>query len=234
MDVSAVNMSAVLDTIADLSEPAAAAVEIARINDQLAGERRIPPEIAAAVREITAGVDQTQLHRWETIDPRHAVIVLHSALTAQRAIEEPESPAARDQLRVALEGLRQSLAAIAEREPVGDERTPKQIVQWLAARTEVPQARLAELLGVSARQFQRWVSPSESAQPEGEDARKVRVVARIVNQLRFALTPGGTVDWFGWPRSDLDSRRPLDLLDDPAQEPTLLTIASAMRGTLAY
>jgi len=229
-----VTVTAVLDNIADLSEPAAAAVEIERLNDQLAGERVISPEIAAGVREIAAGVDQTQLHRWETIDPRHAVIVLHSALTAQRAVAEPESPAARDQLRLALESLRQSFAAIAEREPVSDERTPKQIVQWLANRTEVPQTRLAELLGVSARQFQRWVSSNEGAQPEGDDARKVRLVARIVNQLRFALTPAGTVDWFGWPRTDLDSRRPLDLLDDPMQEPTLLTIASAMRGTLAY
>ena len=227
-------MSAVLDRIADLSEPAAAALEIERLNNRLAGEPIIPPEIAAAVREITAGVDRTQLHRWETIDPRHAVIVLHSALTAQRVIEQPDSRAARDQLRVALESLRQSLAAIAEREPVGDERTSKQIVQWLATQTEVPQARLAELFGVSPRQLQRWVSAHESSRPEGEDARKVRLVARIVNQLRFVLTPAASVDWFAWPRSDLDSRRPLDLLDDPMQEPTLVTIASAMRGTLAY
>jgi hypothetical protein len=161
------------------------------------------------------------------------VIVLHSAVSAQRTLEDRESIAARDQLRVALESIRQSLAAIAEREPVSDERSPKQIVQWLAQRTEVPQARLADLLGVSARQLQRWVSGSESAQPEGDDARKVRLVARIVNQLRFVLTPGGTVEWFTWPRTDLGNRRPLDLLDDPAQEPTLTLIAGSMRSALA-
>jgi uncharacterized protein (DUF2384 family) len=227
-------VSAVLDTIADLRDPATAATEIQRLNDQLAGEREIPGPIAAAVREIAAGIDRTNLQRWEAIDPRHAVIVLHSALSAQRAIEEPASPAARDQLRIALESLRQSLAAIAEREPVSDERSPKELVHWLAARTEVPQTKLAELLGVSARQLQRWLSATEKAQPEGEEARKVRVVARVVNQLRFALTPAGTIDWFGWPRSDLDRRRPVDLLGDPAEEPTLLTLASAMRSTLAY
>jgi DNA-binding transcriptional regulator YiaG len=226
-------MSAVLDTIADLSQPGAAAGEIQRLNDRLAGEPTIPAEIAEAVREIAAGLDQTNLRRFEAIDPHHAVIVLHSAVSAQRALEEPDSPAARDQLRVALESIRQSLAAIAEREPASDERSPKQIVQWLAERTEVPQSKLAELLGVSARQLQRWISPSESAQPEGEDARKVRLVARIINQLRFVLTPAGTVDWFYWPRSDLDSRRPLDLLDEPSQEPTLTVIAAAMRSTLA-
>jgi uncharacterized protein (DUF2384 family) len=227
-------MSAVLDTIADLRDPATAASEIQRLNDQLAREPGIPEHIGAAVREIAAGIDRTDLQRWEAIDPRHAVIVLHSAVSAQRAIDEPTSPAARDQLRIALESLRQSLAAIAEREPVSDERSPKELVHWLAARTEVPQAKLADLLGVSARQLQRWLSPTEKAQPEGEEARKVRMVARIVNQLRFALTPAGTIDWFGWPRSDLGNRRPADLLDDPAHEPTLLMIASAMRSALAF
>lgn len=225
-------MSALLDSIADLSEPAAAAVEVQLLNDRLAGEQTIPEDVAAAVRKIAQGLDQTNLRRWEMIDPTHAVIVLHSAVSAQRALEEREAPAARDQLRVALESIRQSLTAIAEREPVSDERSPKQVAQWLAATTEVPQARLAELLGVSARQLQRWLSPVEAAQPEGDDARKVRLVARIVNQLRFILTPAATVEWFTWPRADLDSRRPLDLLDEPAEEPTLMIVASAMRSTV--
>jgi uncharacterized protein (DUF2384 family) len=227
-------MSAVLDTITDLSDPATAAAEIQQLNDQLAGDIAIPETIETAVREIAAGVDQTNLQRWERIDPRHAVIVLHSAVSAQRAIEDPTSTAARDQLRIALESLRQGLAAIAEREPVSDDRSPKQLVRWLAKHTETPQTKLADLLGVSSRQLQRWLSPTETAQPEGEEARRVRIVARIVNQLRFVLTPAGTVEWFGWPRSDLGNKRPFDLLGDPAHEPTLLMIASAMRSTLAY
>ncbi|MBV9421645.1 MAG: hypothetical protein JOZ98_01950 [Solirubrobacterales bacterium] len=227
-------MSAVLDSIADLSQPAAAAREIQTLNDRLATTRVIPSDIAAEVRQIVAGVEETNLRRWESIDPTHAVIVLRSAVTAQRALEDPDSPAARDQLRVALESIRQSLAAIYEREPVGDERDAKQIVQWLLARTEVSQARLANLLGVSARQLQRWLSPTEGSRPEGEEARKVRLVARIVNQLRFALTPAGTVEWFSWPRSDLGSRAPQDLLSDPVEEPRLLRVAGAMRSTLAF
>ena len=59
------------------------------------------------------------------------------------------------------------------------------------------------------------------------------LVAREVNQLRFVLTPAGTVSWFGWPRTDLDQRRPLDLLHDPTEEPTLVLVAGAMRGQLA-
>jgi hypothetical protein len=223
----------VLDTIIDLSDPAAAAAEIQRLNDRLARERTIPADIVESVREIAAAVDETSVRRWELIDPRHAVIVLHSAVGAQRAIEEPDSTAARDQLRIALESMRQSLAAIAEREPVSDERSAKEVVRWLAEWTEVPQARLADLLGVSARQLQRWLSAGETAQPEGEDARKVRLVARIVNQLRFVLTPAGTIDWFSWPREDLGGRPPLELLDDPAQEPILALAAGGMRSALA-
>ena len=89
------------------------------------------------------------------------------------------------------------------------------------------------MLGVSSRQLQRWLSSSETAAPEGEDARRVRLVARVANQLRFVLTPAGTVAWFGWPRHDLDGRCPRDLLDDPAAEPTLTAIAGAMRSTFA-
>jgi DNA-binding transcriptional regulator YiaG len=152
---------------------------------------------------------------------------------SKRPRPRPLEPLATGEPPVALESIRQSLAAIAEREPVSDERSPKQVVQWLAERTEVQQSRLADLLGVSSRQLQRWISTSETAQPDGEDARKVRLVARIVNQLRFVLTPAGTVEWFTWPREDLDGRRPLDLLDDPAQEPTLTTLAGSMRSTFA-
>jgi hypothetical protein len=227
-------MSAVLDALADLSEPAAAAAEIQRLNDRLASETTIPPTIAAAVRDIAETIDNTHLHRWATIDPTHAVVVLHSAVSAQRAIESPDSPEARDQLRIALESLRQSLAAIAEREPVADERTPKEIIQWLAQTTEVRQARLADLLGVSARQLQRWLSPIETSQPDANDARKARLIAQLVNQLRFVLTPAGTIEWFSWPRSDLANKPPKTLLDNPGEEPALLAAAGAMRSTLAF
>jgi DNA-binding transcriptional regulator YiaG len=226
-------MSAVLDTIADLSRPAAAATEIQRLNDRLAGEATIPREIVDAVRDIAAAVDQTNLDRWYTVDPQHAVIFLRSAVTAQRAVEEPDSSRARDQLRIALESIRQSLAAIAERAPVSDDRSPKQIVQWLAQRTEVSQSRLAELLGISPRQLQRWLSSSEQSQPDGEDARKVRAVARMVNQLRFVLTPAGAIEWFDWPREDLDGGTPAQLLPDPQREPELTRLAGSMRSTYA-
>ena len=223
-------MTSMLEAFADLADPAVAARELQRLNDELARERTIPDAIGRTVRDILAAVDDTGLQRWHSIDPQHAVVLLHSAVSAQRALEQPEDPAARDQLRLALETMRQALATLAEGEPIGDERTPKQVVQWLAERTEVPQARLARLLGTSPRQLQRWLAAGEAAHPEGDDARRVRLIARLVNQLRFVLTPAATVEWFTWPRTDLGGRRPQDLLRDPAAEPTLLALAAAMRG----
>ena len=49
-------MSAVLEAIVDLAEPEAAAQSIHALNDRLAAERTIPPEIADAVRAIVAGL----------------------------------------------------------------------------------------------------------------------------------------------------------------------------------
>lgn len=226
-------MTVVLEAVTEIAHPAEAARAIAELNGRLARERAIPADVCEAVREVSAGVTQTALARWQAVDPYLALIIHRAVIQAEEAVRSTDEPAARDALRVALESMRQGFAAIAESEPVADERSPKEVARWLAETTEVPQSRLAELLGVSLRQFQRWVSPQERSQPEGDDARRVRAVARIVNQLRFSLTPAGAIEWFSWPRDDLDGRRPLDLLDEPDRLPELTAIAGSMRSTHA-
>jgi DNA-binding transcriptional regulator YiaG len=144
---------------------------------------------------------------------------------------EPTLPESRDRLRMALDGLAAAFDAIAEQEPVSDDRTGKELVAWLAEHTEVSQAELASLLGVSPRQFQRWLSPAEKAGPEGDDLRRVRVVARIVNQLRFSLTPAGVVWWFSHRSPQLGRKRPIDLLDRPDRLPDLIALANDTRAT---
>jgi uncharacterized protein (DUF2384 family) len=226
-------MTVVLEAVTEIARPTEAARLIARLNNQLARERTIPTEIGDAVREVAAGVTQTALARWQAVDPYLALIIHRAVIQAEEAVRSAEEPSARDRLRVALESLRQGFAAIGESEPVADERSPKEVARWLAEKTEVPQNRLAELLGVSLRQFQRWVAPQERAQPEGDEARRVRAVARIVNQLRFSLTPAGAVEWFGWPREDLGGRRPIELLREPEKLPELTAVAGSMRSTYA-
>jgi uncharacterized protein (DUF2384 family) len=226
-------MSAVLEALSELARPAAAAEAIAEVNERLARERGIPADIAAAVHELAAGIAfETALARWEAVDPYLTLIIHRAVIQAEDAVRRAGEAGARDRLRIALESLRQGFAAIAESEPIADERSAKDVVRWLADTTQVPQNRLAALLGVSLRQFQRWLSTS-GAQPEGDDARRARAVARIVNQLRFSLTPAGAVEWFGWPRDDLGGRRPAELLDQPGRLPELAAIAGAMRSTYA-
>ena len=43
---------------------------------------------------------------------------------------------------------------------------------------------------------------------ERPDERRLRIVARIVNQLRHSLTGPGVVDWFGHPRATSAAQPP--------------------------
>lgn len=223
-------MNAVLETIRDLSRPAEAADELHELSMRLSTFAAIPPEIQGPVREVTDAVDAAR-GRWSSIDPHYVEILLRASLSAQIALMEPALPESRDRLRMALDGLAAAFDAIAEQEPVSDDRTGKQLVTWLAEHTEVSQVELASLLGVSPRQFQRWLSPTEKAGPEGDDLRRVRVVARIVNQLRFSLTPAGVIWWFSHRLPQLGRKRPIDLLDKPDRLPDLIALANDTRAT---
>ena len=99
------------------------------------------------------------------------------------------------------------------------------------ATVEVPQRDLAALLGVDLRRFQRWISARERTQPEGEEARRIRALARLVGQLRHAFTPAGVVAWFDWPRPELGGATPRELLGDPVRLPDLLLAAGSTRST---
>jgi uncharacterized protein (DUF2384 family) len=225
-------MNAVLQTIRDLSRPAEAASELHELSMELAYTETIPPEIQERVRELTGAVD-AQRASWGRVDPYYVEIVLRATLSAQIALMDPDLPDSRLRLRMALDSLAQAFSSIAEDQLVSDDRTGKELVAWLVATTEAPQAQVAQLIGVSPRQFQRWLSPAEPASPEGSDLRRVRAIARIVNQLRFSLTPAGVVEWFSWRSPELGRKRPIDLLDRPAQLPRLIGLASDLRATTA-
>jgi putative toxin-antitoxin system antitoxin component (TIGR02293 family) len=107
------------------------------------------------------------------------------------------------------------------------------VLAWLDDKLAVPQRRKADLLGVGERTYQRWVSPNETAAPEGEQEHRVRVVARITSQLRHVLTGPGVADWFETPMEDLDDRKPLDVLGDPAATELVLHLAVALRSFTA-
>jgi len=172
-------------------------------------------------------VRATPLERWTAADPYLALLVHRAVLDARAAADDR----ARDALRIALERLSHALAALGEAEEVGDARTAKELARWLAGAIDVPQRDLAALLGVDLRRFQRWISLRERTQPEGEEARRIRALARIVGQLRHAFTPAGVLAWFDWPRPELGGATPRELLSDPVRLPDLLLAAGSTRST---
>ena len=214
-------------TVLDLADPAAAAAAIDALNDELAAVPALPAGMGEAVAGVASAVRATPLDRWTAADPYLALLVHRAVLDARAAADER----ARDGLRIALERLSHALAALGEAEEVGDARTPKELARWLAASIEVPQRDLAALLGVDLRRFQRWISARERTQPEGEEARRIRALARLVGQLRHAFTPAGVVAWFDWPRPELGGATPRELLGDPVRLPDLLLVAGSTRST---
>lgn len=88
----------------------------------------------------------------------------------------------------------------------------------------VRQTDIAKLLAVDPRTIRRWAS--EAGKPE----HRLQLVARLVAVLRHAWTPKGILAWFHRRRRDLDGKAPIDLLDDPGSERTLLSAARSSRN----
>jgi hypothetical protein len=211
----------------DLAHPVESAAAVDSLNDGLAAEASVPAGFGAEVARLAAAVRATPLERWTAADPYLALLVHRAVLDAQAAVDDE----ARDALRIALERLSHALAALGETEEVGDARAPKELAQWLAAALEVPQRDVADLVGVDLRRFQRWISTREATRPEGEEARRLRALARLVGQLRHAFTPAGVIAWFDWPRPELGGATPRELLPDPLRLPDLLLAAGSTRST---
>ena len=109
--------------------------------------------------------------------------------------------------------LRDALDADVGADPRDARAMGDSLVEWLP---RVPQREIAQLVGISLRQFQRWLKDG------GESPRRLELVARLVALLKRAWTPEGVVAWFHRPRRDLDGRAPVNVLDDPAAEQALM------------
>lgn len=168
-----------------------------------------------------------------TGDPYLLLDVQRTAMRALRAAGEDDPVLERRAVRLALEHLRFLFARLAEDEAVSEDRPAKEVAQWLATHLDVPQRAIAELLDVHERTFQRWVSESEVSAPNGDDARRLRTVAQLAAQLRFALTGPGVIGWFGRAHDELGGATPAALLDDPGAIIDLRRVARAARGSTA-
>lgn len=216
-----------------LSDANAIMESIEAHNLALAKEREIPDSVRLLVEELAdelaALPDETTLR----VDPYLLLAAQRALIGSLRALDSDDPASARREMRTRLEQMRQVYRDLAEGGPLYEDRSAKEIAAWLASVVDVSQARLAELFGVSPRTFQRWVSESDPVAPEGDDARRVRVVAGIVNHLRHALTGPGTIAWFERPHPRLGGKRPLDVLDEVDAPARLSALAASTRSHTA-
>lgn len=207
--------------------------EIARRGLLLASQEEIPEDLGFFIDELADQLLDLPDDATLRVDPYFLLAAQRALIGSLRALDSDDPTWTRRQMRIRLEQLRQVYRDLAEGAAIYEDRPAKDIARWLDEALDVSQARLAELIGVSSRTFQRWVSETEPVSPEGEDARRIRVVAGAANHLRHVLTGPGVVRWFEEPNTRLDGRSPLDLLSDPSASGRLSTLAASTRSHTA-
>lgn len=214
----------------DIRNPEAVAHELDQANRRLARERDVPGSIIELIEDLALAIGDTDDASLGSIDPYLWIRIQSAALRAQHAAHVDDEPQQRRAVRIALEEIRFLFARLAERRPVAEDQPIKDVLRWLDAKLAVPQRRKADLLGVGERTYQRWISATESAGPDGPHELRARIVARITAQLRHVLTGPGVAEWFETPHQDLDGAAPIDLLFDASATEHLLELAVAPRS----
>ncbi|MEZ0364572.1 hypothetical protein ACAG26_12835 [Mycobacterium sp. pUA109] len=164
-------------------------------------------------------------------DPYLTAALWAAAFRAEKALRHDNAERRRRDVRIALEQFRHALRDIVDNQPYSDGAPVRDVLTRTADTLACSQKTLAELLGVSVRQLQRWLGP-DGPEPAGEDAARIRMIGQVVNQLRHSFTGPGTVAWFFRAHPVL-GRRPVDLLDDPLRYPQILNAATAARAMTA-
>lgn len=195
---------------------------------RLAVSRHVPDDLPGVVETVFDRLPEPALAEAGGVDPYLVEALTYGVMRCYRALTLPPARARRE-LRVGLEQVRQALAYIVEEAPTQDDRPATQLATWLVATLNSPLREIAEVLGVNLRTLQRWTSGDSS--PSGEEAFRLRAVARLVNNLRHALTGEGVLLWLREPHPDLRGRPPMALLA-PATFPRLLVLASRARSNV--
>lgn len=187
---------------------------------------RLADRVEALMTDLQAeGVTGSEAERWTEVEPVLGA-VLDSAIDAVPSIArrlaaaqqrlgwllrsatagaETEDTAIDD-----LETVLECLLAYSEGIPVGADRSPAQLLGWLAGTLGLSQATIAGMVGVSLRTMQRYLRAG--ARPGPAEVARIRRLARVVNEAGFALTPDGVVAWLERPTPHLDGLTPADLL----------------------
>lgn len=97
---------------------------------------------------------------------------------------------------------------------LGDDRTAliAQIREWLPTTSN---DEIAELLGVSGRTANRWLTTPGPAEA------RLTIVAKLISILRLSRSEAGVMAWFKRPRIELDDETPLAALEALGQAETI-------------
>lgn len=187
----------------DIRNPELVVREVEEANRALARQAEVPRSIVDLVEDLSLAIGEADSASLESVDPYLWIHIQSAAIRAQHATRVDDESKQRRAVRIALEEIRFLFARLAERRVVTEDQPIKEVLRWLDEKLAVPQHRKADLLGVGERTYQRWISTTESAAPEGAQELRVRIVARVTNQLRHVLTGPGVVQWFETPLQTL-------------------------------
>lgn len=131
-----------------------------------------------------------------------------------------------EQALLRLEAIRHVIRDALDQHLPGEHDARALIAGLEAALPRVGRRELARLLGTSERSLQRILASGAPVEP----ARRLLLVARLVELLRRGWTPEGVVAWLERPRPALDGSSVLAAIDDPAREQDVLSLARAGRS----
>lgn len=150
---------------------------------------------------------------------------LINGLEALNEIDENRPLDSIDNFVVHAEAVRHIVRDALDGQAKGDEADSGELLEGLAMQLPgVTRKELSELLGVGERQMQRLAKGG--ARPSD----RLRLVSRLVALLWRAWTPAGVVAWFYRQRTDLDGKRPIDVLGNPECERSLMVAARQGRA----
>lgn len=215
----------------DIEHPELAAHEIGEANERLAREQETPESVRSLICDMAENVEHLGDNAIAAFDPYLVIALQRATLAARNAMDSADPAQERRRLRVALEQMRHALRDLAESRPVADERSAKEIARWMLDVLGVPAGRIAGVIGVGPRTFERWASATDPTTPQDAAEARLRVAARLVNHLRHTLTGSGAVTWLERPRAELGGRSPSDALDDPEALARLTALASGLRSS---
>ena len=197
-------------------------------SERLSTSKEIPPDARAVLDKVferlrELGIDS----EIPGTDPYLTTSLAAGLARCYRALDAASATSRRD-LRVGIEQIRQALAYLGGESASNDDRTPPEIASWLIRVVEVSDAELADTLGVAARTLRRWANGEST--PSGEEAARLRILGRVVDNLRHSLTSPGVILWLNQPHASLKNKPPRDLLGDRDAYQRLATLAARTRS----